>query len=123
MSIQPGFDVFSRHFDAGKTQLVWQWIPADLETPVSAFLKLSRDEAYSLLLESVEGGAVLGRYSAIGLNPDLIWKYEARKAGDKSRWKHCAVMFMKAVSISSPKKFRRWVRRACSVTWATTWYD
>lgn len=84
MTIQPGLDVFSRHFDAGKTQLVWQWIPADLETPVSAFMKLSRDEKYSLLLESVEGGAVLGRYSAIGLHPDLIWKYEARNADDNA---------------------------------------
>ena len=70
---------FKTHFNAGKTQLVWKWIPADLETPVSAFLKLSKDEPYSLLLESVEGGAVLGRYSAIGLNPDLIWKYQGDK--------------------------------------------
>ena len=66
MSGTSTFDVFKTHFNAGKTQLVWKWIPADLETPVSAFLKLSKDEPYSLLLESVEGGAVLGRYSAIG---------------------------------------------------------
>lgn len=75
MSIEPSFEEFKRHFDAGKSQLIWQWIPADLETPVSAFLKLSKDQPYSLLLESVEGGATLGRYSAIGLNPDLIWQY------------------------------------------------
>lgn len=70
------FNNFKKHYDAGKTQLVWKWIPADLETPVSAFLKLSKNEPYNLLLESVEGGAVLGRYSAIGLKPDLIWKYQ-----------------------------------------------
>jgi hypothetical protein len=47
--------------------LSWHWIPADLDTPVSAYLKLGKDQPYSLLLESVEGGAILGRYSAIGL--------------------------------------------------------
>lgn len=78
--LQPGFDVFSRHFNDGKTQLVWQWVPADLETPVSAYMKLSRGAPYSLLLESVEGGAVLGRYSAIGLDPDLIWTHERTSA-------------------------------------------
>ena len=76
MSKTFSFDDFEQHFNAGKSQLVWQWIPADLETPVSAFLKLSQDKPYSLLLESVEGGAVLGRYSAIGLAPDIIWKYQ-----------------------------------------------
>ena len=76
MTETPSFHEFKTHFDAGKTQLIWKWIPADLETPVSAFLKLSQENDYSLLLESVEGGATLGRYSAIGLNPDLIWRYD-----------------------------------------------
>ena len=76
MTILPTIDDFKKHYESGKTQLVWQWIPADLETPVAAFLKLSKNKPYSLLLESVEGGATLGRYSAIGLDPDLIWKYE-----------------------------------------------
>ena len=75
-NILPTFNAFEENFNAGKTQLVWQWIPADLETPVSAFLKLSQDAPYSLLLESVEGGENLGRYSAIGLKPDLIWQYK-----------------------------------------------
>ncbi len=46
----------------------------DLETPVSAYLKLSGGVRHSCLLESVEGGAYRGRYSAIGLDPDLIWQ-------------------------------------------------
>lgn len=79
MSALPAFGDFKKNFEAGRTQLVWEWIPADLETPVSAFLKLSQDKPYSLLLESVEGGAVLGRYSAIGLNPDVIWHYDGNK--------------------------------------------
>lgn len=80
MSIQPTLNDFTKNFEAGRSQLVWQWVPADLETTVSAFLKLSKNKPYSLMFESVEGGAVLGRYSAIGLDPDLIWTY---KKGEK----------------------------------------
>jgi anthranilate synthase component 1 len=47
---------------------------ADLETPVSAFLKLAEGRPYSFLLESVEGGAVRGRYSIIATKPDLVWR-------------------------------------------------
>jgi anthranilate synthase component 1 len=54
--------------------LVWRRAVADLETPVSAMLKLGADRPYSFLLESVEGGKSLGRYSVIGLAPDLVWR-------------------------------------------------
>jgi anthranilate synthase component I len=47
---------------------------ADTETPVSAMLKLGLDGTPSFLLESVEGGATLGRYSILGIKPDLIWR-------------------------------------------------
>lgn len=47
---------------------------ADLETPVSAMLRLSADEPFAFLLESVEGGNQRGRYSIIGMAPDLIWR-------------------------------------------------
>ncbi len=75
----PDFKVFKGNFDAGQSQLVWQWVVADLETPVSAYLKLCHDLPYSFLFESVEGGAVLGRYSAIGLKPDFTWRYPEDK--------------------------------------------
>ncbi|MFN3835720.1 MAG: anthranilate synthase component I [Glycocaulis sp.] len=52
----------------------------DLETPVSAYLKLSSGVRHSCLLESVEGGAYRGRYSAIGLDPDLIWQSRGGEA-------------------------------------------
>lgn len=67
-------DFFKDNFEKGLTQLVWRWVPADLETPLSTYLKLAQNEPYALLLESVEGGTVLGRYSAIGLQPDLFWR-------------------------------------------------
>lgn len=47
----------------------------DLETPVSAYLKLAAGQTNAFLLESVEGGAYRGRYSAIGLDPDLVWRF------------------------------------------------
>ncbi len=70
----PDPDIFRGNYKNGKSQLVYHWISADLETPVSAYLKLCGHRAYSFLLESVEGGSTLGRYSIIGTNPDLLWR-------------------------------------------------
>ncbi|MCE7886040.1 MAG: anthranilate synthase component I [Alphaproteobacteria bacterium PRO2] len=67
------FGAFEKNFNAGRTQLVSQWLAADTETPVSAYLKLCGGAPYSFLLESVEGGATLGRYSIIGHSPDMKW--------------------------------------------------
>ena len=76
----PDFETFQEAYEQGKSQLIWQWLPADLETPVSAYMKLCGNEAYSLLLESIEGGKTLGRYSAIGFDPDLLWKCKDKQA-------------------------------------------
>ncbi len=57
-----------------KPQIVWKRFAADLENPVAAMLKIGAGQPYSFLLESVEGGSHRGRYSAIGLWPDLIWR-------------------------------------------------
>ncbi len=69
---------FREAYNAGRPQAVSRRIPADLETPVSAMLKLAKDrpehQGISVLLESVEGGAVRGRYSVIGLKPDLVFR-------------------------------------------------
>ncbi|MEP6828822.1 MAG: anthranilate synthase component I, partial [Rhizomicrobium sp.] len=79
MSLNPDFHSFARIYAAKKPQALFRRLVADLETPVSAFLKLgfdenngSRDNAF--LLESVQGGETRGRYSIIGLKPDLIWR-------------------------------------------------
>jgi anthranilate synthase component 1 len=80
MIISPDYDSFASAYERGESQIVITRLVADLETPVSAKLKLARNARYSFLLESVEGGAVRGRYSIIGLNPDLIWKVEGNQA-------------------------------------------
>jgi anthranilate synthase component I len=80
MNVNPDYDDFARAYERGESQIVSTRLVADLETPVSAMLKLGRNARYSFLLESVEGGAVRGRYSIIGLNPDIIWKAQGHKA-------------------------------------------
>ncbi len=80
MTIFPDFEAFRAQYEAGNPQVVWTTLVGDLETPVSAYLKLSSGRRNSFLLESVEGGAVRGRYSFIGLNPDLIWRCRDNKA-------------------------------------------
>jgi len=74
MQIEPAADAFGQTYAAGQAQVVWTTLVADLETPVSAFLKIAAGKPSSFLLESVEGGAVRGRYSIIGLEPDLVWR-------------------------------------------------
>lgn len=68
------FTEFSRGYDAGEAQVLYQSLVADLDTPVSAFMKVTKGEKYCCLLESVEGGDTRGRYSIIGLKPDIIWR-------------------------------------------------
>ncbi|GJE56770.1 MULTISPECIES: anthranilate synthase component I [Methylobacterium] len=69
------FEGFARAYAAGRGSLVSLTLVADLETPVAAFLKLKGGTpGPGFLLESVEGGAVRGRYSMIGLDPDLVWR-------------------------------------------------
>jgi len=72
--------VFLEKYTAGQPQVLWSQISADLETTVSAYLKLSAGKSDCFILESVEGGAIRGRYSFIGIEPDLIWRCRGNKA-------------------------------------------
>ncbi|KFI31433.1 anthranilate synthase component I [Haematobacter massiliensis] len=73
MALVPSFDAFEAGWNAGQNQLVYTRLAADLDTPVSLMLKLAEARADSFLLESVTGGEVRGRFSVIGMKPDLIW--------------------------------------------------
>ena len=76
-----GFETLAKTYDAGSATAVWAVLVADLETPVSAYLKLAATRTGNLfLLESVEGGAVRGRYSMIGLDPDVVWRCTGPRA-------------------------------------------
>jgi anthranilate synthase component 1 len=74
MQLFPAFDAFAAGFDAGRNQVVWTRLVADLDTPVSLMLKLTEARKDSFLLESVTGGEVRGRYSIMGMKPDLVWE-------------------------------------------------
>ena len=80
MRTLPTYERFAELYDSGRPQVVWTTLVADLETPVSAMLKLADGRANAFLLESVEGGSVRGRYSVIGMKPDLIWRFYKHKA-------------------------------------------
>ena len=67
-------DGFASIYASGKPQVVARTLIADLETPVSAFLKIAHGRSHAFLLESVQGGETRGRYSIIGFEPDLIWR-------------------------------------------------
>ena len=78
---EPPLEVCARSYEAGRACLVSARLVGDLETPVSAFLKLAAGRAGRIfLLESVEGGAARGRYSMIGLDPDIVWRVYGGRA-------------------------------------------
>jgi anthranilate synthase component 1 len=79
-SLSPDFATFQEKFDKHIPQVVSATLIADLETPVSAVLKLHKPGEPCFLLESVQGGETLGRYSIIGLKPDLLWRCRGNRA-------------------------------------------
>ena len=70
------FGAFAAAYDQGRSQIVFRRVVADLETPIGAYLKLAAGRKNTFLLESVQDGATRGRYSMIGLDPDIILKVE-----------------------------------------------
>jgi anthranilate synthase component 1 len=74
LALIPSFEDFAAGYEAGKNQVVYTRLAADLDTPVSLMLKLAGARKDSFVLESVTGGEVRGRYSIVGLKPDLVWE-------------------------------------------------
>jgi anthranilate synthase component I len=79
IACEPSLERFTEAYANGGA-LVWTRRIGDLETPVSALTKLGADKPGSFLLESVQGGAFRGRYSIIGLKPDLVWRVRDGRA-------------------------------------------
>ena len=70
----------ARYYKSQKNQIIYSRLAADLDTPVSLLLKLTKAAADSFVLESVTGGEVRGRFSIIGMDPDLIWRCKNGKS-------------------------------------------
>ncbi len=135
MQIEPQASAFAKRYAGGEAQVVWTTLVADLETPVSAFLKIAGSRPLSFLLESVEGGAVRGRYSIIGLEPDVIWRSVARPGRDRpqrarqdGRFTPCKEAPLDVAARAGRREPRSSCRRRCrrwppasSAISATTW--
>jgi anthranilate synthase component 1 len=80
VTVEPAFSAFAQAYAAGRVQVVVHRLIDDLETPVSAYLKVAHGQPYSFLFESVEGGAWRGRYSVLVMAPELIWRCRDGKA-------------------------------------------
>ena len=92
MSLRPAFEDFAETYRARRPQLVWTALVADLDTPVSALLKLADGRPNAFLFESVERG-VRDRYSFLGLEPDLIWRCRGDRAEINRRAREDAAAF------------------------------
>jgi anthranilate synthase component 1 len=80
MTVTPGFDAFARAYAEGRPQVLSAQYVADTDTAVSLMLKLTGAGTDSFMLESVTGGERRGRYSVIGMAPDLIWRCRGARA-------------------------------------------
>lgn len=74
------FEAFRAAWERGENQLVHARLAADLDTPVSVMLKLTDAGRDAFILESVTGGEVRGRYSIIGMKPDLVWECHGKQS-------------------------------------------
>ncbi|MGC1636589.1 MAG: hypothetical protein WA744_14125, partial [Candidatus Acidiferrales bacterium] len=77
--IQPDFKTFSKLARQGNLVPVYETFTADLLTPVGAHLRLAHNARYSFLLESVEGGENIARYTFAGANPEEIFRCRGRE--------------------------------------------
>ena len=80
MTLQPSFEAFERDWAQGSNALVYARLAADLDTPVSLMAKLGEARSDTFMLESVTGGEVRGRYSVVGMKPDLIWRCQGTRS-------------------------------------------
>ncbi|MDG2406270.1 MAG: anthranilate synthase component I, partial [Paracoccaceae bacterium] len=81
MALMPELSSFEAAHGRGENQIIFARLAADLDTPVSLMLKLTGAARDAFMLESVTGGEVRGRYSIIGMKPDLIWTCRGNESG------------------------------------------
>jgi anthranilate synthase component 1 len=115
MAIEPEYSEFARAYDSATPQVLFTKLVADLETPVSAFLKLAEGQENTFLLESVQGGETRGRYSIIGLKPDLIWRCRHGKAEINRVARKDPGRFIPDANSENPLAALRVLLRACQM--------
>ncbi len=95
---------FIEDYNSGKPLIIQKELIADFETPISSLIKISKNEKYSFLLESVEGGDQRGRFSLLGCNPDIIWEVIDNKVKIKSLDNNLDLSFLSKEPIKSLKE-------------------
>src|SRR3990172_6026505 len=103
--MQPSLDEIKKLRETGNVIPVYKSVIADFLTPVSAFLKLEKDRPYAFLLESVEGGETIARYSFLGCDPFLIFRYRDGKPADFMQSIRQAMARFKAVRLPNLPPF------------------
>ena len=84
-SINPSEKEFLKNSRHGNLIPVCRDISGDLETPVSAYLKLAKGRKYSFLLESVEGEEKIARFSFVARDPELILESKGKTIKSENR--------------------------------------
>lgn len=100
--ISPSLPDFLASAQPGRTSPVWADLLADVETPLSAYWKLSHDEEFSFLLESVTGGEQLARYSIIGVRPRAVLR---RKGSPESPLEELRQYLKPSIQVPGMPKF------------------
>jgi len=95
---------FIKNYKLNIPQIIQKELIADIETPISSLLKISKDQKYSFLLESVEGGDQRGRFSLLGCDPDIIWKVKNNKVNIIKLNKKLDLSFLSKNPIQSLKE-------------------
>ena len=95
---------FIKKYKLNIPQIIQKELIADIETPISSLIKISRNQKYSFLLESVEGGDQRGRFSLLGCDPDIIWKVKKNKVSIKALDKKINLSFLSKNPIKSLKQ-------------------
>ena len=96
-------DKLIKNYNLGLPQIIKKELIADTETPISSLIKISKNEKYSFLLESVEGGDQRGRFSLLGCDPDIIWKVKNKKVNIECWNKKLNLSFISNEPIQSLK--------------------
>ncbi len=99
---------------AGKPALVWRKVVSDSDTPVGAALRLIKAGRGDFLLESVEGGEIRGRYSLLGLDPDLVFRGSGKQAAINHQWRSDRDAF-EPCDNDDPMAELRALSRACQI--------
>ena len=95
---------FIKNYNLKIPQIIQKELIADIETPISSLIKISKKQKYSFLLESVEGGDQRGRFSLLGCDPDILWKVQKDKVKTKLFDKNIDLSFLSKHPIKSLKE-------------------